>query len=317
MAKELKIFSGTSNPDLARSICAHLEMPLGMATLTTFPDGETFIKLDEDVRGRDIFVIQSVCQNPNEYLVELLIFLDCLRRASAQRITAVLPYYGYARQDRKDEGRTPITAKLVANMLVTAGAQRVLTVDLHAAQIQGFFDIPLDHLEAEPVFVEYFLSKGLKDLTVVSPDVGSVKRARNFARHLKGKLAIVDKERVGSTEVQSSNLIGDVKGRNVIVFDDMISTAGSVCEAARVLKANGAREIYLAATHGLFCGPAAERLNAAPISELVIADTAQLSDQAENIKCLKVLSVAPLLGNAISRIHHNESVSSLFLNDHE
>lgn len=288
-----------------------------MASLTTFPDGETFIKLEEDVRGRDIFVIQSVCQNPNEYLVELLIFLDCLRRASAQRITAVLPYYGYARQDRKDEGRTPITAKLVANMLVTAGAQRVLTVDLHAAQIQGFFDIPLDHLEAEPVFVEYFLGKGIKNLTVVSPDVGSVKRARNFARHLEGKLAIVDKERVGSTEVQSSNLIGDVKDRNVIVFDDMISTAGSVCEAARVLKANGAREIYLAATHGLFCGPAAERINAAPISELVITDTAPLSDQAENITCLKVLSVAPLLGNAISRIHHNESVSSLFLNDHE
>ena len=316
MAKELKIFSGRSNPELSRKICAYLDIPEGMATITKFPDQETFIKLDEDIRGRDIFVIQSISGNPNEYLVELLIYLDCIRRASAQRVTAVLPYYGYARQDRKDEGRTPITAKLVANMLVTAGAQRVLTVDLHAAQIQGFFDIPVDHLEAQPVFLEYFARLNLDNLTVVSPDVGSVKRARAVARHLGGKLAIVDKERVGASKVHSDNLIGEVSGRNVIVYDDMISTAGSMCEAARVLKDHGANDVYLAATHGLFCGPAVERLNAAPIKEIVSSDTVAMGPEAGRIKNLKVLSVAGLLGEAISRIHRNESVSSLFLSEH-
>ena len=316
MAKDLKIFSGRSNPELVRKICAYLDISQGMATITKFPDRETFIKLEEDIRGRDIFVIQSIGGDPNEYLVELLIYLDCIRRASATRVTAVLPYYGYARQDRKDEGRTPITAKLVANMLVTAGAQRVLTVDLHAAQIQGFFDIPVDHLEAQPVFLDYFARLKLENLTVVSPDVGSVKRARAVARHLGGKLAIVDKERVGALKVQSGNLIGEVSGRNVIVFDDMISTAGSMCEAARVLKDHGAKDVYLAATHGLFCGPAAERLNAAPIREVVVSDTVATSPEASQIEKLKVLSVATLLGEAISRIHRNESVSSLFLNEH-
>jgi ribose-phosphate pyrophosphokinase len=316
MTKELKIFSGRSNPDLAKKICAYLDIPEGMASITKFPDGETFIKLEEDIRGRDIFVIQSIGGNPNEYLMELLIYLDCVRRASAKRVTAVLPYYGYARQDRKDEGRTPITAKLVANTLVTAGAQRVLTVDLHAAQIQGFFDIPLDHLEAQPVFLDYFSRLKIENLSVVSPDVGSVKRARAVARHLGGALAIVDKERVGASKVQSGNLIGEVKGRNVLVFDDMISTAGSVCEAARVLKENGANDIYLAATHGLFCGQAVERLNAAPIREVVVSDTVAMGPEASKIKKLKVLSVATLLGEAINRIHRNESVSSLFLNGH-
>ena len=315
-ARELKIFSGSSNPELAWKICAHLDVPTGMASITRFPDGETFIKLEEDIRGRDIFVIQSICLDPNDYLVELLIFLDCIRRASALRLTAVLPYYGYARQDRKDEGRTPITAKLIANMLVTAGADRVLTVDLHAAQIQGFFDIPLDHLEAQTVFLDYFAAKKLQDLTVVSPDVGSVKRARVVARHLGGNLAIVDKERVGATKVQSGNLIGDVKGHHVIIFDDMISTAGSVCEAARVVKDHGARDVYVVATHGLFCEPAIKRLQDAPIEEVVVSDTVPLNDAARTMKKLTVLTVAPLLGDAINRIHHNESVSSLFLNNH-
>lgn len=315
MMRQLKIFSGTSNKPLAQHICDYLDVPMGMATISKFPDGETFIKLEEDIRGRDIFVIQSVVLDPNEYLVELLIYLDCMRRASAQRVTAVLPYYGYARQDRKHEGRTPITAKLVANMLVTAGANRVVALDLHAGGIQGFFDIPLDHLEAEPVFLDYFRQKGLKDLTVVSPDVGSVKRARAIARHMRGKLAIVDKERVGSATVRSDNLIGDVKDRNVIIFDDMITTGGSVCEAANVLAAHGARDVYVAATHGLFCGPALERLAKAPIKEVVVSDTVPAAEQVTGMEKLKVLSVAPLLGEAISRIHHNESVSSLFSND--
>jgi len=315
MMRELKIFSGQSNPALAESICDYLGVPLGLASVREFPDGETFIKLEEDIRGRDIFVIQSICHKPNAYLVELLIYLDCIRRASAQRVTAVLPYYGYARQDRKDEGRTPITAKLVANMLITAGADRVLTIDLHAGQIQGFFDIPLDHLEAQSVFLDYFGQKHLENLTVVSPDLGSVKRARVMARHLGGKLAIVDKERVGSTMVRSDNLIGTAEGCNVVIYDDIISTAGSVCEAARVLKGHGARDIYVSATHGLLCGPAAERLNAAPVKEVVVSDTVPLSDEAKAIRNLKVLSVTSLLGEAISRIHRNESVSSLFMND--
>jgi len=315
MVRELKIFSGTSNPALAQSICDHLGVPMGLVSIRKFPDAETFIRLEEDIRGRDIFVIQSVCHDPSEYLVELLIYLDCIRRASALRVTAVLPYYGYARQDRKDEGRTPITAKLVANMLSTAGADRVLTVDLHAGQIQGFFDIPLDHLEAQPVFLDYFGRKHLENLTVVSPDLGSVKRAHVMARHLAGKLAIVDKERVSSTIVRSDNLIGAVDGGNVVIYDDIISTAGSVCEAARVLRDHGARDIYVSATHGVLCGPAAERLNKAPIKEVIVSDTVPLSDEAKTIKKLKVLSVATLLGEAIRRIHHNESVSSLFFNE--
>ncbi len=311
----MKIFSGTSCQNLTQMICDRLGVPMGMADISRFPDGETFIRLGEDIRGRDIFVVQSVARQPNDYMMELLIYLDCLRRASAKRITAVLPYYGYARQDRKDEGRTPITAKLVANMLVTAGAQRVLTIDLHANQIQGFFDIPLDHLQAEPVFFDYFRRMKLENLTVVSPDLGSVKRARISAEHLGGKLAIVDKERIGSEIVRSSSLIGDVNGCNVIIFDDMISTAGSVAAAAELLKKHGAKDIYVAATHALICGPAPKRLNDAPIKEVVVTDTVPLTDEAKAIEKIKVVSVAGLLGEAIRRIHRNESVSSLFVNE--
>jgi ribose-phosphate pyrophosphokinase len=287
---------------------------MGMATISRFPDGETFIKLDEDIRGRDIFVIQSICHSPNEYLMELLIYLDCIRRASAQRVTAVVPYYGYARQDRKDEGRTPITAKLVANMLVTAGTDRVLTIDLHANQIQGFFDIPLDHLSAEQVFLDHYRKMQIPNLTVASPDVGSVKRARLYAKHLGGTLVIAEKERVGSADVRAGNLIGSVEGRNVILVDDMISTAGSVVAAANMVKEHGALDIYIAATHGLFCGPAVERLAAAPIKEVAVSDTIPLPAECRKLKNLAVMSVAPLLGEAISRIHRNESVSSLFIN---
>ncbi len=315
MTRDLKIFSGSSNPELGQRICNHLDIPMGKAALSRFPDNETFIKLEEDIRGRDIFLVQSVSHDPNEYLMELLIFLDCVRRASAQRITAVLPYYGYARQDRKDEGRTPITAKLVANMLVGAGADRILTIDLHAAQIQGFFDVPLDHLEARPVFINYFRDMAIQDLTVVSPDLGSVKRARVCAEHLNGRLAIVDKERLGSTRVRTDTLIGDVKDRNVVIFDDIISTAGSVCAAAKLLKEHGAAEIYVAATHALFCDPGPERIAESPIKEVIVSDTVPLTKKAAKLKKLTVLSVADLLGSAISRIHRNESVSSLFVND--
>ncbi len=315
MNRELKIFSGSSNPALAQRICEHLAIPMGMASLSRFPDGETFVRLEEDIRGRDIFVIQSVAHRPNDYLMELLIYLDCMRRASAERMTAVLPYYGYARQDRKDEGRTPITAKLVANMLVTAGADRVLTVDLHANQIQGFFDIPLDHLLAGAVFVKHFKDLGLENLTAVSPDVGSVKRARFYAQHLGADLAIVDKERIGSGKVRSANLIGSVDGRNVIIFDDMISTAGSISAAVELVKQCGARDVYVAATHGIFCGPGVKRLADSPLKQLVVTDTVPLNDQAKKLKKLTVLSVADLLGDAISRIHRQESVSSLFINE--
>ncbi|MBN2583533.1 MAG: ribose-phosphate pyrophosphokinase [Planctomycetes bacterium] len=315
MDRELKIFSGGSNPELAQKICDYLDIPMGMATISHFPDGETFIKLEEDVRGRDIFVVQSIVHTPNNFLMEMLIYLDCVRRASAERVTAVLPYYGYARQDRKDEGRTPITAKLVANMLVTAGADRVLTVDLHANQIQGFFDVPLDHLLPERVFVEHFRQLKLDDLTIVSPDVGSVKRARLYAKHLEGELAIVDKERLGSTKVRSGSLIGSVEERNVIIFDDMISTAGSVTSAAALVKERGAKDVYVAATHGILCGPGPQRLAEAPIKQVVVTDTVPLTDESRKLRNLTVLSVAPLVGEAISRIHRQESVSSLFMND--
>ena len=313
MDRELKIFSGSSNPLLAQRICDYLGVPLGMARISKFPDDETFIKLEEDIRGRDIFVVQSVAHRPNEYLMELLIFLDCVRRASAQRVTAVLPYFGYARQDRKDEGRTPITAKLVANMLVTAGADRVITIDLHAAQIQGFFDVPLDHLEAYQVFMNYFRGLRLDNVAIVAPDLGSVKRARVLSRHLDGRLAIVNKERIGSVAVRSDKLIGDVADSDILIYDDMISTGGSVVMAARLLKEYGAGDIYVSATHGLFCGQAVERLGEAPIKQIIVSDSVPINDRARVMSNLVVLSVAPLLGEAISRIHRNESVSSLFL----
>ncbi|UCG50371.1 MAG: ribose-phosphate pyrophosphokinase [Phycisphaerales bacterium] len=310
----LKIFSGSSNPALAGAVCKYLGIPVGGANVDKFPDGEKVIRVEDDVRGRDCFVLQSTCKPVDEHLVELLIYLDCLRRASARRITAVIPYFGYARQDRKDEGRVPITAKLVANMIVTAGADRVLAIDLHAHQLQGFFDIPVDHLTGELVLSRYFRDKKIDNLTVISPDVGNIKTAAKYASHLGGDLAIVHKRRFSGSEVQASEIIGEVKGRNILMCDDIIATAGTVCSAASLVKDRGAAKIYVGATHGILAGAAMENLAEAPIDEIVVTDTIPLSGQAEKSGRVRVLSVSGMLGEAIKRIHRNESVSSLFNN---
>ncbi|MCL4212115.1 MAG: ribose-phosphate pyrophosphokinase, partial [Phycisphaerales bacterium] len=290
-------------------------LPLGKASVETFPDGEVIVKVDEDVRGRDCFVVQSTSDPVNANLMELLIFIDCLRRASAKRITAVIPYYGYARQDRKDEGRVPITAKLVANLITAAGADRVLCMDLHAAQIQGFFDIPVDHLAAAPVFFQYFVDHrpDYGDLVLVSPDVGNVKVAKGFATMLDADLAIIDKRRVSGDRVASSTLIGDVRGRTVLMFDDLISTAGTVCEAARLVMEQGATDVIAAATHAVMVGLALERLNESPISQVIVTDTIPNGERLKPIQHkLQILSVAHLLGQAVHRIHHDMSISALF-----
>ena len=316
MLASLKIFSGRANPPLAQKISDYLGTPLGAVKIAPFPDGELLVKLEEDVRGRDVFIIQPTCFPVNESLIELLIFIDSARRASAERITAVVPYFGYARQDRKDEGRVPITAKLVANMITTAGANRVLTVDLHAAQVQGFFDIPVDNLFAEPVLSQYWSKKKLTNLVLVSPDVGSTKRARKYANRLGGELAIIDKRRVSGKDVEVSRIIGDVRDKTVLMMDDMITTAGTICSAAELCRENGAKAVYVGATHAVFCGPAIERIAAAPINELVVTDTIPLTtEQIDAVGKIKVLSVAELIGEAIHRIHNDESVSSLFTTD--
>jgi ribose-phosphate pyrophosphokinase len=316
MSTNLKLFSGRSNPALSRSISEYLGIPLGKVTITPFPDGELMVKLDEDVRGRDVFVIQPTCAPVNESLMELLIFIDCARRASAERITAVIPYFGYARQDRKDEGRTPITAKLAANLIATAGADRVLTIDLHAAQIQGFFDIPVDNLYAEPVFSRHYARQHFDELTLVSPDVGNVKRARVYAQRLGGELAIIDKRRTCGTTVEVGHLIGNVKDRTVLMMDDMVSTAGTVCQAAELCKEKGAKQVFVGATHAVLAGPAVDRLRAAPIDQIMVTDTIPVGrEKIEVIGKIEVLSVADLIGEAIHRIHNDESVSSLFLKD--
>jgi len=312
--KELKIFSGRANQQLASDICSFLHLRPGDINLWDFPDQEIGCKIEEDIRGRDVFLIQPTCPPVNKTVMELLIMIDSSKRASAARVTAVIPYFGYARQDRKDEGRVPITAKLVANLITRAGADRVLTMDLHAAQIQGFFDVPVDHLYAAPVLNEYFLSRELtgKDIVVVSPDEGSIKRAVGHVNRLGGTLAIVDKRRSSAFKTQQENIIGGpVDGRVAIMFDDMISTAGSICGAAEVVQAEGAREIFVAGTHGVLCGPAVERLEKAPISGVIITDTIPLQPN-QMIDKIEVLSVAPLLGEAIKRIHHDESISEIF-----
>jgi len=309
----LKVFSGSSNPLLAGAVCKYLGLPMGGAKITRFPDGEKLIRIEDDVRGRDCFVLQSTCAPVDEHLMELLIYLDCLRRASAQRITAVIPYFGYARQDRKDEGRVPITAKLVANIIASAGANRVLAIDLHAHQLQGFFDIPVDHLTGELVLSRYFRDKKLDNLTVVSPDVGNIKTAARYASHLGGDLAIIHKRRLSGNDVQADELIGRVKDRNILMCDDIIATAGTVCSAAELLKQRGAKRIYVGATHGVFAGPALERLSAAPIDEVVVTDSIPLSEETKKAGGIKVLSSAAMLGEAIKRIHRNESVSNLFV----
>jgi ribose-phosphate pyrophosphokinase len=310
----LKVFSGRANIPLAEKIAQCLGDPLGKLTLQNFPDGETWARIDEDVRGRDVFVVQPTCPPVNENLMELLILLDSLKRASAARITAVLPYYGYARQDRKDIGRVPISAKLVANLLTVAGANRVIALDLHAAQIQGFFDIPVDHLHAGPVINEYIRSLKIppQDFVVLSPDEGSIKRALVHQKKLGGAIAIVDKRRSSATETSQANLIGSsLQGKVAVIFDDMISTAGSVVGAAQVARRNGAREVFACATHPVLVGQAIDMLRDAPVKQVVVTDSIPISAE-KLLPKIKVLSVAPLLADAIKRIHFNESVSRLF-----
>lgn len=311
---EMKIFSGRANPDLASKIADYLGLPLGRISIGTFPDGEISCKIEENVRGRNVFVVQPTCPAVNNNLMELLIMIDSFVRASAERITAVIPYYGYARQDRKDEGRVPITAKLVANLISRAGADRVITMDLHAYQIQGFFDVPVDHLYAAPVLTSYFKKLAIppEDLVIVSPDEGSIKRALGHKSRLGGGLAIIDKRRSSAEKTKQANIIGGpVEGKVALMFDDMISTAGSICGAAQKLKENGCRQIMVAATHGVLCGPAVERLQEAPIDRVIITDTVPLAAD-KTLPKITVQSVATLFGEAIKRIHRNESVSALF-----
>ncbi len=314
-ANTLKVFAGRRSRVLAERVCAHLDIPLGLGRTEVFPDGELLVKAEEDVRGRDCYVVLSTCAPVNENLIELLIYIDCLRRASAQRVTAVIPYFGYARQDRKDEGRTPITAKLVANLITTARADRVLAVDLHAAQIQGFFDLPVDHLSAAPVFLEHFTSirDELGDLVLVSPDVGNVKVANMYAQLLDGELAIIDKRRVSGMKVATANLVGEVRNRTVLMMDDMISTAGTVCEAARLVMDRGAKKVLVGATHAVLVGLAMERLAESPITKVMVTNTIPGGERFEPVRDKIVeLCVGPLIGDAIHRIHHNQSVSALF-----
>jgi ribose-phosphate pyrophosphokinase len=313
-ARELKIFSGQANVPLAKSICQFLNLKLGNVALGKFPDGENYCKIEDDVRGRDVFLVQSTCPPVNDNLMELLIMVDSCKRASAARVTAVIPYFGYARQDRKDEGRVPITAKLVANLITRAGTDRVLTMDLHAQQLQGFFDIPVDHLYAAPVLNAHFAAQQWpqQDVVVVSPDAGSIKRAVGHQQRLGGQLAIVDKRRANALETKQENIIGSpVNGKVAIMFDDMITTAGSICGAAEFVHAAGAREIHVAASHGVFCGPAVQRLQDAPITSVTITDSIPLSPERK-LEKVKVLTVAPLLAEAIKRIHQDQSISNLF-----
>ena len=312
MNNHLLIFSGNSNGSLAGDICKYLDVKLGNASVDKFSDGEIRVKINENVRGHDVFVVQSTCAPTNTYLMELLIMIDALRRASAQRITAVLPYFGYARQDRKDQPRVPITAKLVANLLTVAGADRVLTVDLHAGQIQGFFDIPLDHLYAFTIFAEYIKKLKLgKEVVIVSPDVGGIKTARAYAKRMRCGLAIVDKRRIDDKKAEAMHIMGNVKGKHAVIVDDMVATAGSLVEAVEAIKKAGALEVYATITHPVLCGPAIDRLKKSKLKEMIVTDTIPLQAQ-KTMKNMKVLSVAPLLGEAIERIHEEESISVLF-----
>ncbi len=312
MNRELKIFSGNANLALAQEISAYLGRKLGEAAVSSFSDGEIRVMIDESVRGADVFVVQSCCQPVNDSLMELLIIIDALKRSSANRITAVIPYFGYARQDRKDQPRVPITAKLVADLITTAGADRVLTMDLHAGQIQGFFNVPVDHLYALPVLLDYITKKKINGLVVVSPDAGGVERARAFAKRLQANLAIIDKRREGPNQTQIMNIIGDVQGKSVLLLDDMIDTAGTIVQGAQACADQGAREILTACTHAVLSGSALDRLQASCISQVVITNTIPLRGKERVCPKLLQLSVAPLLGEAIRRIHEDESVSSLF-----
>jgi len=305
------IFSGSTNPKLASDICGCLKIKLGNALVSEFSEGEVKVQIKDNVRGKDVFVVQPTSPPVNKSVVELLVMIDALKRASARRITAVIPYFGYARQDRKDQPRVPITAKLMANIITTAGANRVLTVDLHAGQIQGFFDINLDHLFAVNVFVEYFKKKGLKDMVMVSPDVGGIKMARAYAKRLHAGLAIVDKRRRSDTDAEVMHILGEVKDKDVVIVDDIVATAGSLHEAVCALRKKGARQVYAAITHPLLCGPARERLKNIGIKELVVTDTIPIPKE-KHMPQIKVLSIAPLLAEAIYRIHNEQSISILF-----
>jgi ribose-phosphate pyrophosphokinase len=305
------IFSGTGNPILTEKICRYLGYGQGAARIWRFPDGEKCIQLESDVRGRDCFFIQPTCAPVDENLVELLIFLDSLKRASAARVTAVIPYFGYARQDRKDAGRVPITAKMVANLITAAGADRVLAIDMHAKQLQGFFDIPVDHLTAQPVMFKYLRDKQIPDLTVVAPDVGNMKTASSYATALGAELAIIHKRRISGNEVVCEEIIGNVKDRNIVMCDDMISTGGTISGAAALVKSRGAKKIYVGATHGVFCGSALSKLSEANLDEVIVTDTIPFGNETRQHRFITVLSIAKLLGEAIRRIHENRSLSQM------
>ena len=307
----MKLFAGNANPALARAVSKQLRIPLGKAFVGRFPDGEIEIKILENVRGTDCFILQPTSEPANDNLMELLLIMDALRRASAHRITPVIPYFGYGRQDRKAQPRVPISSKLVSNLIVTAGADRVLTMDLHAGQIQGFFDIPVDHIYTNPVFIKYFKQKRLKDVVVVSPDAGGVERARAFAKRLDYDLAIIDKRRTSPTDADIMHVVGDVKGKTALIVDDLVDTAGTLAKAAKALRHEGATKVYAACAHGVLAGPAIERLQNAPLEELVITDTIALN--GKKLNKIKVLSVASLLAEAIKRIHEERTISALFV----
>src|SRR5438874_4436899 len=310
---ELKLFSGSAHPELAKEIAQHLGLPMGQCRLRRFPDLEVSFQIDENIRGTDVFVIQPTSSPVDEHIMELLIMIDAFRRSSAARITAVLPYYGYARQDRKDKPRVPISAKLVANLLSAAGTHRVLTMDLHKAQIQGFFDIPVDHLFAAPVIIDYLSRLEAEDLTIVSPDAGGAERARAYAKRLDAELAIIDKRRTEDGTAEVMNVIGDVDGRTCILQDDIIDTAGTIQKGASALKAAGAERVLACAVHGVLSGPAIDRIENSPLDQLIVTNTIPLSPNAQQCRKIVVLSVARLLGQAIRSIHEETSVSSLFV----
>ena len=313
MPEGVQLFTGNSNRTLAKEIADVLKIPVGDATVSNFSDGEIMVQINENVRGSDVFVVQSTCTPVNNNIMELLLMIDALRRASAARITTVMPYYGYARQDRKAAPRVPISARLVADLLEAVGIDRVLTIDLHAGQIQGFFDIPVDHLYSAPVLVEYVKKEYLNDLVIVSPDAGGVERARAFAKRLNASLAIIDKRRERANVSQVMHVIGDVKGMDAILFDDMIDTAGTITHAAAALKENGANKVIAACAHAVLSGPALDRINESALEEVIVTNTIRMDEKQEKCKKLKVLSVASLLGEAIKRIHEETSVSSLFI----
>jgi ribose-phosphate pyrophosphokinase len=310
---DLKIFTGTAHRALAEEICNSLRLPLGNSSVTRFSDGEVYFQILENVRGEDVFVIQPTCRPVDTTLVELLLMIDAFKRSSARRITAVLPYFGYARQDRKDKPRVPISAKLVANVLSTAGANRVLTMDLHVPQIQGFFDIPVDHLFAAPVLVDYFQKLDLPDLIVVSPDAGGVERARAYAKKLDTNLAIIDKRRVEANVAEIVHIVGEVEGRTALIVDDMIDTAGTLVKSAEALLNKGAKKVYACSSHPVFSGPAVQRIQESCLEEVVVTNSIPVSKEAERSSKIRVLSVAELLGKAIKSIHEESSVSSLFI----